>query len=84
MNGKPKGARIMGSIVRLSLKENDYIPEERKVTKIEAWYDRHTRDWCIELLDDNGYAVGDCVRVVGKAEKNWVVSNMMSEYGIKA
>lgn len=41
--------------------------EERKATHVDAWYDRHTRLWVVQCLDDEGYQVGDATYVYGKA-----------------
>ena len=57
--------------------------EDRKVTRIEAWYDPHYKDWVIELQDNNGYEVEDCIRVVGRKAKDKMVKELKEQYGIE-
>lgn len=61
----------------------DWKPFDEKVVSIYVWYDRHTRDYCIQLLNKDGYQVGDSIRVGTKEDKDWVVRNLKKEYGIK-
>ena len=57
------------------------LPEfDNKVVKVEAWYDRHTRDYCIQKLNKEGYQVGDSIRVGTKADRDSVVAEIMKEY----
>lgn len=60
----------------------DSKPFDYEVAGIDAWYDRHTRDWCIELLNKDGYQVGDAIRVGDKETKNAVVKELREEYGL--
>ena len=60
----------------------DYVPFDEKVASINAWYDRHERDWVIEKMNKDGYQVGDVVRVCGKDTKNHIVAEMKKEYWI--
>ena len=55
---------------------------DTKVVKIDAWYDRHTRDYCIQKLNAEGYQVGDSIRVGPKEDKNSVVKELLEEYGL--
>ena len=55
---------------------------DEKVAKIDAWYDRHTRDYCICLLNKDGYEVRDCIRVGDKGTKNKVVAELKEEYNL--
>ena len=55
----------------------DYTP-----ATIDAWYDRHTRDWCIQILNKDGYDVMDCIRVGDKESKDAVVRRLRAEYNI--
>lgn len=59
------------------IKEMDYKP-----ATIDAWYDRHTRDWCIQILNKEGYEVQDCIRVGDKKTKDSVVKDLKKEFGI--
>ena len=65
------------------LNDDAYEPFDDKVVKIDAWYDRHTRDWVIQILNKDGYDVTDCVRVGDKKTKDMVVSDLKAQYGIK-
>ena len=61
----------------------EYISKfDTKVVKIDAWYDRHTRSYCIQLLNKEGYQVGDAIYVGNKADKNAVVKDLKAEYGL--
>ena len=43
---------------------------DEKIVAIDVWYDKHTRDYCIQLLNAEGYQVGDSVRVGTKQDKD--------------
>ena len=60
----------------------EYEPFDEKVVKIDAWYDRHTRDWCIQLLNKDGYQIGDAYREGTKEGKDPTVASLKEEYGI--
>ncbi len=60
----------------------EYEPFDDKVVKIDAWYDRHTRDWCIQLLNKDGYQVGDAIREGTKSGKDYMVKELKEEYGL--
>lgn len=60
----------------------EYEPFDEKVVKIDAWYDRHTRDWCIQLLNKDGYQIGDAYREGTKEGKDHTVASLKEEYGI--
>lgn len=57
----------------------EYEPFDTKVTKIDAWYDRHSRAWCIQKLNKDGYQVGDAIWVGDKASKDAVVKELQEE-----
>lgn len=57
-------------------------PFDDKVVEIDAWYDRHTRDYCIQCLNKEGYQVGDAVRVGDKWSKDKVVADLRKEHGL--
>lgn len=61
----------------------DCTPFDETVVEIDAWYDRHTRDWCIQLLNKEGYQVGDPIRVGTKEEKDSEVRWLKKEYNIQ-
>lgn len=57
------------------------LPEfDTKVVKVDAWYDRHTRDYCIQLKNKDGYQVGDSIRVGTKADKEAEVNYQMIKH----
>ena len=59
------------------------LPEfDENVAKIDAWYDRHTRDYCIQILNKDGYQIGDAIRVGNKADKEIVVKELKEKYGL--
>ena len=61
----------------------DDMPEfDSKVVKIDAWYDRHTRDYCIQKLNKAGEQVGNSIRVGNKADKESEVKALQEEYGL--
>lgn len=60
----------------------DYTPFDDTVVKIDAWYDRHTRDWCIQLLNKDGYQIGDAYREGTKEGKNYMVESLKEEYNL--
>lgn len=62
--------------------KDEYKPFDTKVVKIEAWYDRHTKDYCIQLLNKDGYQIGDSIRVGTKEDKNHVVRELKEEYNL--
>lgn len=60
----------------------DEVEFDTKVATIDAWYDRHTRDWCIQKLNADGYQVGDSIRVGTKEDRDHVVNWLRDEYGL--
>ena len=62
--------------------DEDYEPLDYTAAKIDAWYDRHTRDWVIQVLNKDGYDVTDCIRVGDRKTKDLVVRDLKAEYGI--
>ena len=60
----------------------EYTPFDETVAKIDAWYDRHTRDWCIQLLNKDGYQIGDAYREGTKEGKDYMVNSLKEEYGL--
>ena len=55
---------------------------DETVVEIDAWYDRHTRDYCIQCLNRDGYQVGDAIRVGDKKSKEVIVEDLRREYGV--
>lgn len=52
------------------------------VASVDAWYDKHTRLWVVQLLNKDGYQVGDAQYVYGKAEAKAVKAELEKEYNI--
>ena len=71
-------------MIRISVdgKEIGTLQFDEKVVKIDAWYDRHTRDWCIQKLNSEGYQVGDSIRVGDKVSKDTIVKELIEEYDL--
>ena len=61
----------------------DWKPFDENVVEIDVWYDRHTKDYCIQLKNKDGYQVGDSIRVGTKEDKDWEVNRLKNEYGIE-
>ena len=55
---------------------------DETVVTIDAWYDRHTRDYCIQLLNKDGYQIGDAIRVGDRDSKESMVKERKEEYGL--
>lgn len=55
---------------------------DEKVVAIDVWYDRHTRDYCIQLLNADGYQVGDSIRVGTKQDRDAEVSYLKEKYNL--
>lgn len=70
-------------IIKVDGVNADDLPEfDEKVVKIDAWYDRHTRDYCIQKFNKAGDQVGDAIRVGNKADKDTIVKELKEEYGL--
>ena len=55
---------------------------DNSIVKIDTWYDRHTRLWCIQLLNKDGYQVGDARWAYGKKAAKVVTDELKKEFGI--
>lgn len=66
----------------IKIKDYDYIPFDEKVVEIDAWYDRHSKSWCIQLLNKEGYQVGNAIWVGNKEDKDAVVTDLKIEYNL--
>lgn len=66
----------------IRVKDFDVEKLDRKIAKIDAWYDRHTRLWCIELQNKDGYQIGEAIWVYGKTDKDATVAELREEYNI--
>lgn len=55
---------------------------EEEVVGMDVWWDRHTRDWVIQLLDHNGYQVGEAQRCGNKVSRDSIVQQLKKEYQI--
>lgn len=66
----------------IKIKDYDYIPFDEKVVEIDAWYDRHSKSWCIQLLNKEGYQIGNAIWVGNKEDKDAVVTDLKIEYNL--
>lgn len=67
----------------MEFKINEKVEEfDKKVVKIDAWYDRHTKDWCIQLKNKDDYQIGDAIRIGTKAEKDAEVKYLKAKYNL--
>lgn len=55
---------------------------DEKVVRIDAWYDRHTKDYCIQLLNFDGFQVGDSIRVGNKKDRDTEVERLKNLYNL--
>ena len=55
---------------------------DEEVASVDAWYDKHTRLWIIQLLNKDGYQIGDATIVYGKSEAKAVKAELEKEYNI--
>lgn len=62
--------------------DEDAMEFDTAVTSVDAWYDKHTRLWVVQLLNKDGYQVGDAQYVYGKAEAKAVKAELEKEYNI--
>ena len=67
--------------MRLIIK-NEYKEFDERPAKIDAWYDRHTRDYCIQILNKDGYQIGDSIRVGTKEDKEAEVRYLKEKYNL--
>ena len=67
----------------IKIREKDpYKPFDANVAEVAAWYDRHTRDWCIQCLNKDGYQIGDSMRAGTKEDRDYLVASLKAEHGI--
>lgn len=55
------------------------MDHEREKKHIETWYDRHTRDYVIQIKTAAGDQVGEAVRVGNKKERDYIKHLMQLE-----
>lgn len=58
----------------------DYEPFDETVSNVVAWYDRHTRDYVIQLLNKEGFQIGDAIRCPDKKAKDSEVEYLKKTY----
>ena len=58
----------------------EYTPFDETAAKISAWYDRHTRDYVIQLLNKDWYQIGDAIRCPDRATKDSEVKYLKEKY----
>lgn len=68
----------------IKIREKDpYKPFDATVVNVFAWYDRHTKSWCIQCLNKDGYQVGEAAWAGNKWDKDYFVEKLKEEHGIK-
>lgn len=70
---------LTGEVITLN---GDWEAFDETVASVDAWYDRHTRLWIIQLRNKDGYQVGDAVIVYGKADAMKRTAELKAEYGL--
>ena len=59
----------------------DYVPmEEPKVHHVDKWYDRHTRSWIIQLMDESDNQIGDAMYYGNRADADEAYTRLIKEY----
>ena len=56
---------------------------DETVSSIDAWYDKHTRLWCIQRLNKDGFQVGDAEWIYGKRAATERTIELKTEYNLK-
>lgn len=46
---------------------------------IDTWYDRHTRDYVIQIKDEDGNQIGEAERVGNKEERDYLIKMIKQE-----
>ena len=68
------------------IKIEDWNSEENQfdetVANIDAWYDKHTKLWIIQLLNKDGFQIGDAIYVYGKKAAMQEVTELKAKYGL--
>lgn len=72
----------MADVVRIVLKDYEVAEFDETVANIDTWYDRHTRLWVIQMLNKDGYQIGDAEYVYGKQEARRRTLELIREYGL--
>lgn len=62
--------------------DEEYKPFDDKVVKIDAWWDRHSRNYIIELLNKDGYQVGNAIVVGTRTSRDFMVRELKQQYGL--
>lgn len=70
-------------ILRVNGKRVSETQFDTTVARIEAHYDRHGRDYCIQLLNKDGYQIGDAVYCGTKEDRDAMIAELKAEHGIK-
>lgn len=72
----------MKNTVHIKLGESQYHFDE-KVASVDMWYDRHERLWCLQLLNKDGYQVGNAQYIGGgKKEALQLKKQLEKEHNI--
>ena len=68
--------------VTINLENYEFREFDEQVVEIDAWYDRHTRLWCIQKLNKTKDQIGDAIWVYGKVDAMNTKKELEEEYGI--
>lgn len=60
----------------------EYVPEEIVADYVEIWWDRHSRNWIVQVKTKEGYQVGNAVYVYTKPQAKEIQKELENEYGI--
>lgn len=55
---------------------------DTKVVTIDAWWDRFSRNWVIQLKNKDGFQVGDAFFAGNRKDKDACVKTLKEEYNI--
>lgn len=61
---------------------NEWEELDENITSIDAWYDKHTKLWCIQLVNSEGCQVGDAIWVYGKKDAMIRKAELENQYGL--
>lgn len=57
----------------------NYIPPESESYRIEYWYNRHTRDWVIQVFDNNDIQ-RECQYCADKSTRDHEIEYLAAKY----
>lgn len=60
----------------------DYDNSEQRPVKVERWYDRRSRNWIVQLLDEDGNQIGDAYYCYTKKEASDEEKRLKEKYSL--